>query len=225
VSEGLSTFELASEAAERNRHRAARHDYLSIAEAVLLSIVTIVAAWSGYAAAKWTTESRLHLARAANHHTAANRAFQKSVTLRTWDASAFNTWFAAYVAGNEVAQRVAIRRFRPEYRVAFNAWLATHPFTNPDALPGPQNMPQYRPSGEAQSRALDAAGEAEYAKAEHAGGIGDDYIRTTVILASVLFLVGIGGHFPRGVRIGLTALGSALLIGAAVTILQLPIPA
>jgi len=49
-------------------------------------------------------------------------------------------------------------------------------------------------------------------------------IRVTVILASVLFLVGISSHFPlRGVRIGLVTVGAVLLF-AAVQILQLPGP-
>jgi hypothetical protein len=47
----------------------------------------------------------------------------------------------------------------------------------------------------------------------------------TVILASVLFIVGISSHFPlRGVRIGLVVVGAALLIFGAVEILQLPGP-
>ena len=50
-------------------------------------------------------------------------------------------------------------------------------------------------------------------------------IRVTVILASVLFLVGISSHFPlRGVRIGLVTAGAVLLLFAAVQILQLPGP-
>ena len=32
---------------------------------------------------------------------------------------------------------LAERRFRPEFRVAFDAWQATNPSTNPDAPPGP----------------------------------------------------------------------------------------
>ena len=35
---------------------------MTIIEAVLLSVVAILAAWSGYAAAKWGTESSLDLA-------------------------------------------------------------------------------------------------------------------------------------------------------------------
>ena len=62
-------------------------------------------------------------------------------------------------------------------------------------------------------------------RTEHAGDTGDKYIRVTVILASVLFIVGISSHFPlRSVRIGLVCLGAGLLIFAAVEILQLPSP-
>jgi hypothetical protein len=57
--EGLSAQEVGKEIAEHakpNGHDDAqeRRDRLvSIAEAVLLSIVALMAAWSGYAAAKW----------------------------------------------------------------------------------------------------------------------------------------------------------------------------
>jgi hypothetical protein len=34
-------------------------------------------------------------------------------------------------------------RFRPEFRPAFEAWLTTAPFNNPNAPPGPLYMPQY----------------------------------------------------------------------------------
>ena len=45
----------------------------------------------------------------------------------------------------------------------------------------------------------------------------------TVILASVLFLVGLSSHFPfRSVRIGLVIVGTVLLILAGVQLLQLP---
>jgi hypothetical protein len=222
VSEGLSTAEVGEHV--HKRRAATHHDRWSLAEAVLLSIVTLVAAWSGYAAAKWNTESRLDLAHASTHRSEANRAFQESITLRTWDASAFNSWFTAYIAGDRNASRVAQRRFRPAYKVAFDAWLATRPFTNPNAPPGPQNMPQYRPEGAAQARALDAQAEAEAARGEHSGNHADDYVRTTVVLASVLFLVGISGHFPRNVRTGMLVLGAILLVAAAAVIVTLPVP-
>src|SRR5437762_1319337 len=117
VPEGLSSTEVAKELgehAERHQEHRHRHDRLiSIAEAVLLSIVTLTAAWSGYSAAKWNTESRLHVAKGSTVRAKANRGFQESLTLRSQDAANFNAWFAAYLSGSKTDQRVAEKRFRP----------------------------------------------------------------------------------------------------------------
>ena len=229
--EGLSATEVGKEIGEHAKHanghtEKSRHDRLiSIAEAVLLSIVTITAAWSGYSAAKWGTESSLKLAKASATRTKANRYFQEGLSYRTADALLFNAWFGAYITGNKNGMRVAEKRFRPQFEVAFVAWLATHPFTNPNAPPGPQSMPQYKPIGEALSRSLDSQANAYYAQGQNAAGTGDDYVRVTLVLASVLFLVGISTQFSsRGVRYGLLATGALLLLLAAEQILSLPGP-
>jgi hypothetical protein len=226
--EGFSATEVGKEIGEHAHEHGLVHRHerlISIVEALLLSVVTITAAWSGYSAAKWGTESSLQLAKASATRTKANRAFQQSLTLRTQDAANFNAWFAAYLAGSKRDERVAEKRFRPGYDVAFRAWLATKPFTNPSAPKGPQYMPQYKPAGAARARLLDAQADAYYAKGEHAAITGDKYVRVTVVLASVLFIVGISSHFPlRAVRIGLVVVGAALLIFGAVEILQLPGP-
>ncbi len=226
--EGLSPSEVGKDIATHAKHGQANDQgppdrLLPILEAVLLSVVTITAAWSGYSAAKWNTESSLKLASATATRSKANRAFQEALTLRNTDASMFNAWFAAYIAEDENDMRVAEKRFRPEYRVAFDAWLATDPFTNPNAPPGPQQMPQYKPAGEALARELDQEADALYQEGREAGETADDYVRTTVILASVLFLVGISTQFPlRAVRYGLIAVGVTLLVIATVAILRLP---
>ena len=229
--EGLSTIEVGKEIGEHGRHAGThqsggRHGrVISITEAVLLSIVAIIAAWSGYSAAKWGTESSLKLATASATRTKANRAFQQSLTFRVGDAVTFNAWFAARLTGDKNAARVAAKRFLPEFRPAFEAWLATHPFTNHNAPPGPQAMPQYHPVGAAQSKLLDSQADAYYADGQKAAETADKYIRTTVILASVLFLVGISTQFPLlGVRYGLVGVGAVLLIFAVEQILALPGP-
>jgi len=193
---------------------------------VLLSLVAIIAAWSGYAAAKFSTESSLDLSGASALHTEASEAAQGSLTYRVGDAITFNAWLGTHTAGDKQAEAVAIKRFRPGFRVAFDAWIATRPFTNPKAPPGPQSMPQYHPPGQAESVRLDADAVQHFKAGEHAASISDDYVRTAVILASVLFLVGISSHFPlRGVRIGLISVGAVLLVFALVHIVTLPRPA
>ncbi len=228
MAEGLSASEVGKEIGEHAKHtgeHAAHGRALPITEAILLSAVAILAAWSGYSAAKWGTESSLKLAKASATRTKANKEFQQALTFRVGDALTFNAWLGAYLLGNKNGARIAEKRFRPNFETAFESWLKTHPFTNAAAPPGPQSMPQYRPPGAALSTALDARADAYYSEGQHAAETGDKYVRTTVILASVLFLVGIGTHFPlRVIRIGLLLVATALLVFGVTEILQLPGP-
>ena len=229
--EGLSAAEVGGEIREHAHHSAGRHGgggherVIAISEALLLSIVAIIAAWSGYSAAKWGTESSLHLAKASTTRTEANRAYQESLTYRVGDGLTFNAWLGAHQSGDKNAERIAAKRFLPEFRPAFVAWLATSPFTNTNAPAGPQVMPQYHAPGELRSQRLDAEADAYYSDGQHSAETADKYIRTTVILASVLFLVGISTQFPiRGVRYALIGVGAVLLLFAVEQILQLPGP-
>jgi hypothetical protein len=230
--EGLSPIEVGKKAHEHTQepHQPAasaaadRHSRLvQIGEALLLSLVTIAAAWSGYAAAKWGTESRLELAQAATLRNLATRADLAALSTRNFDSSTFTAWFTAFTLDDPQKQAVAERRFRPEFKVAFDAWMATDPFRNPRAPPGPTYMPQYRLADQAKAEALDREAVAASAAGNHAAVVGDDYIRITVFLAAVLFLVGIGSTFKlHTIRYALITVGAVLLILATVLILQQP---
>jgi hypothetical protein len=227
MAEGLTATEVGKEIADHAKH--AEHDrrdrLLSITEAALLSVVAVLAAWSGFAAAKWNTESRVHLAESSTIRTRASRAQLEALTVRNFDASTFNAWFSAYTARNERAMTLAARRFRPEFRRAFVAWRATDPESNPRAPRGPTYMPQYHQPGVAVAAALDRQAGREFTVGSDAGKKSDDYVRTTVFLAVVLFLVGISAHFPlRSARYGLIALGGVLLISALIQLALLDKP-
>jgi hypothetical protein len=228
MAEGLSASEVGQEIGKHAKHadpHEGRDRLISITEAVLLSVVALLAAWSGYAAAKWSTESRVELATASSLRIEASRADADAFELRNFDSSAFESWFSAYIARNRTAMRLAERRFRPEFSVAFDAWRATEPETNPEAPRGPTYMPQYKRPGEAEARALDGRAKAAFLDGEKDGSTADKYIRLTVVLASILFLVGISTHFPyRGVRYGLIGLGIALLVLSVIQLSLLPLP-
>jgi len=229
VPEGLSAMEAHKESEHHERHAARLEGrqgrVLQISEAVVLALVTLTAAWSGFAAAKWGTESRLQLAAASSARSQANRADFNAQSTRNFDASTFNAWFIAYTLNNTPKMTVAERRFRPDFRVAFDAWMATRPETNPHAAPGPTYMPQYHLADADKAAALDAAADAHTAQGEHAGVVGDDFVRITVVLAGVLFLIGIGSTFSLpGVRYALLIVGGLLLIGALALILLEPAP-
>jgi hypothetical protein len=228
MSEGLSPSEVGKEIAQHRSHKDSDSDseeqhgssrVLTIVEAALLAVVAVLAAYSGFASAKWATESSVTLAKAATVRNFASRADLEGLSTK------INAWFSAYLSGNETGMMVAQRRFRPAFNVAFKAWIATDPFTNPHAPPGPTYMPQYVQPDQAKATALDNQADRLYAQGVTDGGNSDNYVRTTVFLATVLFLVAVSAHFRvRAARIGMIGLGATILITSVVLLVLLPKP-
>ncbi len=240
--EGLSASEVGKEIAEQHAEHAehaehaahaehpshghARRDRLiSIIEALLLSIVALMAAWSGYSAAKWSTESSLALSKASDARSSASADQIQATQIRTLDSVSFNAVEAAYVSHDTQLFNLTVKRLRAGYRPAFNAWLATHPLKNPNAPADPSDMPQYVIPQQKQAAVLIAQGNALFSAGQSAAGTADKYVRLTVLLAAVLFLVGIGSRFPaRAARYGLIAVAAGLLAVSVVQLLGLPGP-
>lgn len=230
MAEGLSSAEVGKEIAEHRERshgteQTGRDRMVTIIEATLLAIVALTAAWSGYASAKWSTEFRLLLGDASTARVEANRATALDAETLNFDSSTFDAWFTAYVAGNEQAMDVALRRFRPEFRVAYDAWIATDPLTSSDTPPGPTYMPEYERPQLVNAQELDAKADALFDEGAEAAETADEYVRVTVLLATVLFMVGISGHFRvRAARYGLVAVAVVILAIAITVLLASPKP-
>ncbi len=201
-----------------------RHSRIvQVCEAALLALVTLTAAWAGYSAARWSTESRIYLAQSSTLRNLATRDDIEAISIRNFDASTFNAWFIAFTLNSPQKEAVAERRFRPQFRVAFNAWMATDPLHNPNAPPGPTYMPQYKLPAQAQASTLDNQATAKFNSGNQAGLTSDDYVQITVFLAAVLFLVGIGSSFKfYKVRYSLIGFGAALFVVSIVLIARQP---
>jgi hypothetical protein len=236
MTEGLSPIEAGKKLHEHGeaQHEQAGEDghggahdrhsrIVQICEAALLALVTVTAAWAGYSAARWGTESRVDIAHASSLENLGTRDALTAISLRNFDASTFNAWFLAFTLNSPQKEAIAVHRFRPQFLVAFNAWMATDPLHNPHAPPGPTYMPQYQLPEQTQANALDAESAAKFTAGNDAGLTGDNYVRITVFLAAVLFIVGIGSSFKlHGIRYALVAFGSVLLVISIVLILQQP---
>jgi len=111
----------AEEAEEKGGHGGSggRHSRIvQICEAVLLALVTITAAWAGYSASKWSTASRIDIARASTLGNLATRDDLTAISLRNFDAATFNAWFIAFTLNSPQKEAIAVRRFRPQFLVA-----------------------------------------------------------------------------------------------------------
>ena len=116
---------------------------VEIAEAILLGIVAIATAWSGYQAARWDGRQAELYGRASTTRIEADESLTLGGQQRLLDVSTFNTWIEVTSEGRDELAALYERRFSPEFKVAFDAWIALDPLSNPDAPPGPSFMPEY----------------------------------------------------------------------------------
>jgi hypothetical protein len=209
-----SNIELAHQVHERGETRARhtrRSEYaIEIGEAVLLAIVAVATAWSGYQAALWDGRSAELYGKSSRTRLLATQNETRAGEAQVYDGTTFNFWLGAKLSGDTHLARLYENRFRIEYRPAFRAWLATNPFTNPRAPPGPIFMPQYHNALLEQSRRQNDQASEVFDQGVSARETGDKYVRTTVLLATVLFLIAVSQRF------GLPKLRVALLCVALV---------
>lgn len=192
--------------------------------AILLSLAALTSSWCGYQSARWSGVQTMWYDQAGAARTqsigAGGTADQKAAI----DVQLFSNWLNA--AGTEQMALADFyrERFREEFRPAFEAWLALQPLKDPEAPETPFLMPEYTLADRA--RALDLAAEADrrFNEASAANQQSDDYVLTTVILSSVLFLAGIVSNFDRKkVRWGMMAVAGFLLVFALFNVIRYPV--
>ena len=219
--EGNVNAEVAShlrEQGEHDEHSAhqpskRRIETVEILEAILLAIVAIVTALSGYQAARWDGESAKEYATSSRLRTEAQSTALTANQTLIYNAGNFTAWLQAYDAGDKSLRDLLERRFTPEYKKAFDAWVAIDGMHDPTAPPGPRYMEEY------EDPLTEKAAE-QNKEASHAFDLGVDYratgehyVRITVVLAAVLFLIAIGQRFKvRGVRYAVNIVAGIFLV-------------
>ena len=212
-----------SEHEEETRAKRPFEEAIEIAEVVLLAIVAIATAWSGYQAAKWDGHQALLYGEATKARFESDAASTRGGQVLLGDASNFQEWLQVHEEGNTKLAELFVRRFTPEYKVAFEAWLKTDPFTAKTAPAGPAYMPEYHNPLFEQADRLNKEASALFEQGTLDRETADKYVRDTVLFASVLFLIGIGQRFKlRGARIAANSAATALLLFTLVTLVALP---
>lgn len=212
-----------SEQEEEERRKERWEALVEIIEVAVLALVAIATAWSGYQAAKWDGRQSLLYGRATADRFQADASATYGGQELSADASLFTAYLQAEAAGNGKLEQLYVRRFTPDFRSAFAAWLKTDPLTNPAAPPGPAYMPQYRNAHFEAADRLNALAQATFDDGTAAGDTAERYVRDTVLLASVLFLVAIAQRFKiRQVRITTTAVALGLAAFTIFAVVILP---
>jgi len=196
---------------------------LEIAEATVLALIAVATAWSGYHAAKWDGHQAFLYGTATRLRVEAAVDATEGGQQRLMDVVTFNTWIEAHETKDEKLAAIYLRRFSPEYRVAFDAWLKTEPFRNADDLPGPTFMPEYHNALLEKSAKANKEASTAFTEGTEAREISEKYVRGTVLLATILFLVALAQRFKiRKVRVGLLLVAAALMLYALANVATYP---
>jgi hypothetical protein len=169
--------------------------WTEILSAILLGLVTIATAWSGYQSARWGGVQSTKYSEASALRVESTRASTLAGQQTQIDVALFSNWLNAYADENQPLEEFYRERFRAEFAPAFEAWLTTEPTQNPEAPPSPFAMPEYQLAATQQSEDLERQASETFEEGKAANQQSDDYILNAVILASVLFLAGIAPRF------------------------------
>lgn len=171
------------------------HSFIVIATTVVMGLIAIATAWSGFQATKWSGQM-------SNSYAAANVNRSNSVVASLTanqqmllDIQLFVEFINAYADGDTERQEFYLNRMREETKPVVDAWLATNPATNPDAPTSPFVMPDYVLAKRLEAERYENEAVNLSQQALEANKNGDNYVATTVILASGLFFAGIATRF------------------------------
>src|ERR1022692_4705380 len=95
---------------------------VEIAEAIVLAIVAITTAWSGYQAALWTGHQSKLYGLASKQRVQAGSAEASANYERLSNAATVAEWLQAETSGQKMLADLYERRFFSEFLPAFGAW-------------------------------------------------------------------------------------------------------
>ncbi len=196
---------------------------LESVEAGVLAVVALTTAWSGFQAAKWDGFSAQRSALSVRATVIAQEKLTLAGQERLYDVTTFNGWLQAKALGDDRLCEFYVHRFRPEYAVAFAAWQKLDPFNNSSAAPGAVFMPEYVNANARESARLMEEARGRFEESVNARETGDRFVKTTVLLATVLLLTAIGQRFrAHRLRAVMIVVASVLLGISSYQALTLP---
>lgn len=178
-----------------DRYRTTHLDrVIEVLAVVLLAVATLGSAWCGYQASRWNGKETDHAREATDARVEASREFGLASQRVAYDSTMAAEYAQAYVDGNQ--KLMAFYRttlIRPDFLPVLDRWEA-------EIAAGhtPQNLTQDTEYIKAQLgtyNELEERAEASTVASDLAGQESDDYVLTTVLLASALFFAGVTTSF------------------------------
>ena len=207
--------------AEAQDDRRSRQELLAT---VLLVVAALATSWSSYQATRWNGEQAAAAGRTNALRISAARAEGVARSQTQVDVATFVAWADADQRGETKIADFYVERFRPEFRAAYDAWMATRPLSSPGAPPTPFAMDEYQVASKNEAERLDAAAAASGAEVLRDIQRSSNYVLTVVLYAVVLFFAGMSTRLQnRRLRWVMTIAGGVVLLGALAWLATFPV--
>ena len=110
------------------------------------------------------------------------------------------------------------------FRPAFDAWIATDPFEDPDAPLTPFKMAEYQPASRTEAARLDAAAAASAEVVQRNLQRSANYVLAVVLFAVTLFFAGVSTKLDsRRMQVVLLTAGWAVFLGTVMWLATFPV--
>lgn len=196
---------------------------LEVSSAIILALGGVTSAWSGYEAALFEGQQAAAYARGSALRASSTRSATMAGQLADIDVLTFLSWANAYSSGQQEFRVFVEHRFRPEFRPAFEAWLATKPLIDPTAPASFFVMPEYQPRHAADAARLSLEADRAQREGDLANAQGDQYARTTIVFALSLFFIAMAQQFKSlSVRAAVVTTAGTLMVFGLWLLAQLP---
>jgi len=201
-----------------------KRDWVEIAATVLLAFAAVATAWSSYQATRWNGEQAKTSGSVNKTRIEAARASDLANAQQQVDVATFMQWVDAYARDETELVNFYRERFRPEFKPAFEAWIATKPLVTEGAPRTPFVMPQYRLAARVEAEQLDQTAEELSAQVRRNIQRASNYVLGVVLFAVALFFAGMSTKLTApGLRKAMLAVGYVIFLGTAIWIATSPV--
>jgi hypothetical protein len=200
------------------------HDWIELGAMLLLAVAAVATAWSSYQANRWNGEQVKASSRTNAIRIEAARAADLANAQTEVDVATFMQWVDAHARDETELTDFYVKRFRKEFKPAFDAWLATDPLENAGAPLTPFAMPEYRLAATREAAQLDAEAEESAATVRRNIQRSSNYVLCVVLFAVALFFAGVSTKLRSpGSRKVMLALGWIVFVGSIAWIATFPV--
>jgi hypothetical protein len=164
---------------------------------ILLSVTTILTAWSAFESSKWGGAMSIAFSEASSARIEASRLDSTANARTAVQVGLWTQWIDAEGNDNERLATAISERFPEPLATAQQEWLESDPEIIGDNVTTPFEMSSFVIPERQQAVESDARADSKFAEALRNNQRGDNYTLLTVLFAAVLFFTAMSSRLDR----------------------------